>query len=146
MFTAVYHLEVTIGYVNEDEMSESDYEDDKYYNLLDEFEEKYKCVRENQKKEMPCNAVLAHGVYHGLCFEFINKKDVVNAYTSILETEWFVEMKQKYPKFSFNFDVDNVDSIRGLTKDKFECDINGNIDMNSEWNQFVKASQSQENK
>jgi len=72
---------------------------------------------------MPCNAILAHGIYNGLCFEFRSKEDVI--YAHLLEVEWFTKFLEDNPHYIFN--IEDINNISGHNMKGVKCDINGNI-------------------
>ena len=108
---------------------------DEYYELLDEYYEKYRCLP-NDLKQLPCKSIDAHSVCEGLCFEFGSPEDVRYAHLHLLETEWFASALKANPKFYFR--VDGLDEIHGLNTEGIMCSVDGEVDMNSEWNQSIR--------
>jgi len=125
-----YHMEITFACHDD-----NDYDTDERFDLEDEYREKFRCLPNNMK-ELPCNATDAHGVDRGLCFTFVTPEDVKHAHAHILESEWFARFLKNNPKYYFK--VAELDDIRGLNDKAIACSIDGVVDMNSEWNQFIK--------
>jgi len=115
----------------------ADYCTDEWFNLMDEYEEKFRCYPD-KKKKLPCKAIDAHGINNGLCFTFASSEDVISAHSHILETKWFASFLKNNPKF--NFDVADLNEIRGLNEHAIICSVDGTVNMDSEWNKFMKQS------
>lgn len=113
---------------------DNDRHEDEFYELLDEYHEKYRCLP-NDVKQLPCGSIDAHSVCDGLCFEFSSSDDVRNAHSHLLETEWFAATLKAHPKFYFR--LDDLDEIHGLSAEGITCSVDGEVDMNSEWNKFA---------
>ena len=128
--TFEFHMEIDLAYHNA-----ADYQTDEWDNLMDEYEEKFRCFPGNIK-ELPCKATDAHGVSGGLCFTFGNSEDVEYAHSHILETEWFASVIKNHPKFYFV--VPDLNEIWGLNEHAIRCSIDNTVNMDSEWNQWIK--------
>ena len=91
-----YHVEITLACYNENDSGTME-----KYELVDTYQEKFRCYP-NNLKELPCNALDAHGIDGGLCFTFATEKDVVYAHAHILETSWFLSFLRNNPKYYFD--------------------------------------------
>ena len=118
----IFHMNVTLQCLNSKDNCKCCIF--KYSELLKLFQEKYRCSR-NLQKPMPCNAILAHGIDNGLCFEFRSKEDVIYAHEHLLEVEWFTEFLQNNLHYIFN--IEDINNISGHNLKGDKCDINGNI-------------------
>lgn len=99
-----WHLPVTLEICNEEQYYNSPSGGDidgERFDLEEEYREKFRCHPQSPAKELPLDALDAHGIHHGLCFCFRNKGSAEYARDHILEMEWFIEFLVRNPKFYF---------------------------------------------